>query len=359
MRLVTTIAIAAALMATACWATPAKAPAQPTGELVSPEPPPADREESPDAADGQVWVAGRWAYLAGAWKWTPGHAEPARDGQEWVAGAWEEHDGAWHWREGAWKPQETREATTAEPAKAEPAKAEPVPAEPVVGRRGRASVAVLGLEVIDDGSGIDTKTIKFAEEMTEALRQRGKMGTGPFTLAPGSDKNLTEMKLLGSCENEAMACMAQIGAELAADYLVFGKVEKRSNGYQLSLKLVNVPRKTFERSLGDIVPFSDASGVALSAWGKKLYSKLGGMTDQGTLIVKANVERGTVYLDGQVKGTVSGGMARIAGLAAGDYKLAIESECYLRWEAKVTIDGGNDTTSTATLERSRVGGCRR
>ncbi len=221
----------------------------------------------------------------------------------------------------------------------------------------KPSIAILGLEVIDDGSSMDAKATQFAEQLSEALRQRAKTGTGPYTLAPGSDKNLIEMKLLSSCESEANACMAAIGAELAADRLLFGKVEKRGNGYQVSLKLLNVETKTIERSSTEIIPFNEASGTALTGWGKKLYAKITGMSAQGTLIVKANVDRGTVLLDGDAKGNLVGGTARIAGLDAGDYKLTVEAECYLRHEGKVSVEGGKDTTENVDLEKNAIGAC--
>ncbi len=227
-----------------------------------------------------------------------------------------------------------------------------------VAQAGKPTIGILGLEVIDDGGGIDAKTTQFAKELTEALRQRPKTGTGPYALAPGSDKDLLEMKLLSGCENEGKDCMAQIGADLGADRLLFGKIEKRSNGYQVSLKLLNVASKTNERSISDIVPFAESTGANLASWGKKLYAKLTGATDQGTLIVKANVDRGTVYLDGQVKGNLSGGTARIAGLSEGKYDLAIEAEGHLRYEAKVNVGAGEDTTHEAELEKNaiKVGG---
>jgi hypothetical protein len=227
---------------------------------------------------------------------------------------------------------------------------------PQLASAGKPTVAILGLEVIDDGSGIDAKTTQFAKELTEELRKRPKAGTGPYALAPGSDKDLLELKLLSGCENEQKDCMAAIGSDLAADRLLFGKIEKRANGYQVSLKLLNIGTKAFEKSVSDIVPFSEATGANLTSWGKRLYAKLTGVTDQGTLVIKANVERGTVYLDDQVKGNLSGGQARIAGLSEGKYKIAIEAEGHLRYEASVDVGAGGETTHNADLEKNAIHG---
>ena len=230
--------------------------------------------------------------------------------------------------------------------------ARPVAAKP--------SVAILGLEVTDTGSasgGVDAKSTQFAAALTEVLRQRAKIASGPFTLAAGTDKDLVEMKLLSGCDNEANDCMAAIGGELAADRLLFGHVEKQARGYQVSLKLLNVAGKHTEFSTSDLIPYGDTGGRALDTWGKTLYAKVTGASNQGTLIVKANVERGSVYLDGVVRGNVSGGTARITGLDAGDYQLMVESECYLRSEAKISIEGGKDTQVPVDLARNTLADC--
>jgi hypothetical protein len=230
--------------------------------------------------------------------------------------------------------------------------ARPVAAKP--------SVAILGLEVTDTGSasgGVDAKSTQFAAALTEVLRQRAKVASGPFTLAPGSDKDLVEMKLLSGCDNEANDCMAALGSELAADRLLYGHVEKQPKGYQVSLKLLNVGAKRTEFSTSDLIPYEQIGGRALDGWGKTLYAKVTGATSQGTLIVKANVERGAVYLDGVVRGNVSGGTARITGLDAGDYALVIEADCYLRSEDRVTIEGGKDTQIPVELAKNTLMDC--
>jgi len=221
----------------------------------------------------------------------------------------------------------------------------------------KPSIAVLGLEVVEESDTPDAKGAAFAEALTEALRQRARLGTGPFSLAAGSDKNLIEMKLLSGCDSEANACMAGIGGELAADRLLYGRIQRNGSNYQISLKLLNVDTKSIERTTSDLAPIGEMSTANLSALGKKLYAKITGVSSQATLIVKANVATGTVYLDGEPKGQLVGGTARVEGLAAGDYKLMVESECYLRSESKISIDGGKDSTESVDLEKNAASGC--
>jgi hypothetical protein len=115
--------------------------------------------------------------------------------------------------------------------------------------------------------------------------------------------------------------MADIGTELTADRLVYGHVQKAGGNYQVTLKLLNVENKSIERTTSDLAPIADSGNAAITALGKKLYAKITGVTNQGTLIVRANVLQGEVLLDGERRATLSGGTARLEGLAAGDYKL--------------------------------------
>jgi hypothetical protein len=150
--------------------------------------------------------------------------------------------------------------------------------------------------------------------------------------------------------------MAGIGQNLSADQLMFGKLEKRATGYQVSIKLLSVAQKNLVRSVVDIVPYGEAQGPDLQRWAKSLYAKLVGDSNQGSLLVKANVDRGTVILDDEPKGNLVGGTARITGLAEGRYRLAIEAEGHQRYEAVVTVTGGQTTNHGATLETSGLKG---
>jgi hypothetical protein len=225
-----------------------------------------------------------------------------------------------------------------------------------VAEAAKPTIAVLGLEVVDEGGGIDEKSTKMAKELTDALRQRAKVGSGPYALAAGSDKDLLEMKLLSGCDSEADDCMASMGKELGAERLLYGKVQKRQGGYQVSLKLLNVASKKNEKSTSDLVPVAQSTGPELTRWGKTFYNRLTGATDQGTLVVRANVDRGIVYLDGAVKGNLVGGTARIAGLPEGAYRLGVEADGHLRYDARVTVSGGQDTTHQAELETNALRG---
>jgi hypothetical protein len=211
----------------------------------------------------------------------------------------------------------------------------------------KPKVAVLGLEVSDDGGGMDAQIAQFATELTTALRQRAKDRGSPFQLAPNSNKDLLEMKLLSGCANEARGCMADIGKELKADRLIYGKIERRKDGYHVTLKLLDVSSKKMERSTSDLIAINESTDV--DTWSRRLYNRLGGLPDQGTLVVKANVDRGTVYVNGESKGELSDGSAQILGLPEGKHEVRVESEGNSAFTTKVTIQAGQTADLTVNL----------
>src|SRR5687768_8989505 len=61
-------------------------------------------------------------------------------------------------------------------------------------------IAVLGLEVAPGPNGVvDPVMTQLAKEITRDLRQRTQSGASRYSLAPNSNKELTDEKLLMSC----------------------------------------------------------------------------------------------------------------------------------------------------------------
>ena len=218
---------------------------------------------------------------------------------------------------------------------------------------GKPPIAILGLEVYDNGSGIDQDTTKAAKELTAALRDRAKAGTGPYVPVPGGEKELIDEKLLNNCDSEAAVCMAAIGTELGADVLMYGKIEKSAqNGqtiYKVSIKLLNVGRKQLANSTVETLPVADSTGVRASTHAKAWYAKLAGITTGGTVVVRANSDRGTVLIDDDAKGSLASGVVTLSGVAEGRHTLAIEAKDYQRYETSITVRTGETLSHSATL----------
>ena len=218
---------------------------------------------------------------------------------------------------------------------------------------GKPPIAILGLEVYDNGSGIDPDTTKAAKELTAALRDRAKAGTGPFIPVQG-EKELIDEKLLNNCDSEALTCMATIGTGLGAEVLMYGKIEKATQSgqgiYKVYLKLLSVTRKQLTASTVENLPVVDATGVKVQMYARTWYSKLAGTGSGGTLVVRANIDRGTVILDEDIKGTLASGTITLTGVGEGKHTLAVEgTHEYQRYEAQVTVRPGETTTQNVTM----------
>lgn len=212
-------------------------------------------------------------------------------------------------------------------------------------------IAVLGLEVIDQSGTPTAQDTQVAKELTDGLRARAKAGTGQYQLAPGSDKELIDQKLLNNCDDEKPSCMSAIGGQLNADVLMFGRIQKEGKGYQVTLKVLDVGKKAMQKSSSDVIPLAEAQGAPLQGWAKKIYAKLTGEQSSGIIVVKLqNAERGTILIDGEEKGNITAGTGQVAGLPEGKYKLTVESDGFRRFDRDVTVTAGQTSTIPVELE---------
>lgn len=216
-------------------------------------------------------------------------------------------------------------------------------------------IAVLGLEVAPGPSGVvDPVMTQLARDITRDLRQRAQSGASRYALAPNSSKELTDEKLLASCDDEAVGCMVVIGNGLAADVMLYGRLERRGETYRVSVKLLDVKARTVEVGSEDM-----PVGGAAASLARKLYNRLIGdasMATRGTLMVKARTRSGgpiadvQVMIDEQSRGVLAGGTLTIPGLIEGSHVVAIESGGrYQRFEDRVTVRAGDLAVVDALL----------
>lgn len=142
-----------------------------------------------------------------------------------------------------------------------------------IGQERAQQIAILGLEVV---GAVDAKSVRVARELTTALRSIA--GSGPYAIAPNSDKELIDLKLMHNCEDERTECMANISRKLGADYLLYGRIERTSRaagsrGYQTALRLLDVTSGRLA-SWNDFIPTTEASGAQLAAWARRGYERL-------------------------------------------------------------------------------------
>lgn len=220
----------------------------------------------------------------------------------------------------------------------------------------KPKVAVLGLEVIDDGS-MDARTTLRGKQLTNYLRDQAERPAGSYQIAPGSEKDLLEMKLLSNCSDEAHSCMAQIGKELNADKLIYGKIERQQSGYFLQLKMLDTKSGKLDKTKSRVIPFTDHQTDKLVAHASALYRGLTGEPELGVIVLKVkNADKGTVYLDGEIRTSLAAGSATIRDISAGKHAIAIESDGFQRYTKEVSVSGGKSQEMSIKLRSIGSGG---
>lgn len=227
-----------------------------------------------------------------------------------------------------------------------------------VARADKPRIAVLGLEVAPGPAGsIDPGAVLIAKEVTRELRQRVQAPSCPYAMAPNSSKELVDEKLLMSCDSEAPDCMVLIGAGLASDALLYGRVEKRGESFRIALKLLDVKRKQIQPAVDDL------AGGGVSAGVRRLYRKLigDGPGNEGSVVIHARSDTGgaprggAVILDDQVRGTLTSGKLAVTGVPEGRHTVAIALGGFRRFEEIVNVRGGEQTTVDAILHAAPLG----
>jgi len=217
----------------------------------------------------------------------------------------------------------------------------------------KPTIAVLGLEVIDNGN-VDKETTRAAQRLAQELRTQAKRPDGKFDFAPNSEKDLLELKLLSGCSDEGRTCMAEIGADLGADRLLYGKLERRQRGYQVSLKLLNTKTKQMEKTTSELIPSEDLHNSKINKWSRSLYARLIGVPESGTLSIEANVDKATIYIDGSVATTLRDGSAKVLGLSEGTHTVTIEADGYIRYESEVAVSAGEVEKLSVSLSAQAI-----
>jgi hypothetical protein len=224
---------------------------------------------------------------------------------------------------------------------------------PGAARADKPRIAVLGLEVAHGPSGlVDPGAQLIAREITRELRNRVQSPACPYVMAPNSNKDLLDEKALMSCESEEPDCMVVIGAGLASDALLYGRVEKRGQGFRISLKLFDVKRKQVQPAVDELPGGGGVPGVS-----RRLYRKLIGTGPGGsaTLLVKARsdsggpVRGGTVIIDDEPRGQLVNGRLTVTEVDEGRHTVAINVGGFRRFAEIVTVRGGEQATLDAQL----------
>ena len=215
-------------------------------------------------------------------------------------------------------------------------------------------LAILGIEAVDEGDvASQEKTASVAKSFTDALRARAALlQSKGYSIPPNSNRELTEVKILSNCLDESVGCMTAVGKELGADKVLYGKLDKGKGNYTLTIKLLNVTSKSIEKTKSVTISAADSTNDAVvRERANTIFSDATGQEiTTGTLVVKANVESGSVLVGGERKGELVGGVAKIDDLPEGSILVAVQADGYKPVEQEVTIVSGKEAHADLTLE---------
>ncbi len=224
----------------------------------------------------------------------------------------------------------------------------------------KSSVGVLGLEVFDPNGAPTPADAQVGKELTDGLRQRAKAGTGPYQLQPGSEKELIDEKLLKNCDNEALGCMSQIGTELGADVLVYGRIEKKGGAYEVTVTLLDVRNRQLKKHVVQI-PLAQAQGAQIQSWAKNIYNKLTGQADTGQITIRISNSgsgdlRGTIKVDNEDRGNINNGTGTVTGVSPGKHTITVVVGGYRLKDVNVTVIEGQNANIPVEVEKDEGGG---
>lgn len=218
----------------------------------------------------------------------------------------------------------------------------------------KPKVAVLGIEPQDEGTPeAQEQTAERARWLTEALRARASASRSKYDIAPNSQKELTEVKLLSDCLDEAKECMATIGKDLGADRLLYGQLERRAAAFAITLKFLNVATRTYERTTTQVLAAKNATQEGITNLATEIFADLAGMPREGSIVLSVAVEGASVYVNSEPRATVRRGTARLDGLPAGLVDLSITADGYKAWESRLEVKAGQVHETTVVMEREQ------
>lgn len=216
----------------------------------------------------------------------------------------------------------------------------------------KPKVAVLGLEVLDKTNV--KASVDAARQLTEGLRAAANAGSGPFEVAPNSQREFLDEKIINQCEKEERDCLLKIAGNFGATSLVYGKVQLGDNkkSFQVQVFLLSQDKGPAKPSITSVS--ISASPQELQNAGKKIYNDLVGITSVGSIVIKSKTGKGAVYINNELRGQLVDGELKATQLADGEYRVRVQAEGYKKWEETVKVKAGQVTTIDADPEAEAV-----
>jgi len=208
----------------------------------------------------------------------------------------------------------------------------------------RIGVAVLDLQTSGD---VPTDLASALSGLVAARLDRA----GVFRVVTEQDvKQLVsfdQMKTALSCDEQA-SCLAEVGSALGVPYMLTGTVAKLGSSFTLALTLVEIEKARVEKRTSAVFPEVDRLLAGLDAEVERVVASLL-YREQGTLLVIATEEGGTVAVDGNAIGTTP---LPALSVASGPHRITVNKEGFLQFALDVSVRPKEQTRIDAALRPS-------
>lgn len=212
----------------------------------------------------------------------------------------------------------------------------------------KPKVAVLGLESLDKTNA--KASVDAAKAITEGLRAAANAG-GPYEVAPNSQREFLDEKIINQCESEQRECLLKIAGNFGATALVYGKIQLADNKKNFQVSVSILDGKGPGKPAVTTLPVSSSS-ADLQAAGRRIYNELVGNT--GTIMVRVKTSRGQVFINGELNGQLVDGEHRATSLPDGEYKVRIQADGFKRWDDTVRVKAGQITNVEPNLQAEAI-----
>jgi PEGA domain len=205
----------------------------------------------------------------------------------------------------------------------------------------KTNAAILGLDS-DDAE-------RQADALSSALRSRARMQPG-WTVSENTDSIALITAALRCPSHPDATCEKHIGEQLKTDKFFWGNVRKIGPG-QLSAEVHYWQRGKPDSSVKEIFPEAtkDATEPNARLAATHIFEKLTGATPlNGSVTIKAGDGEGAVIVDGEQKGSLDHGTAKL-DLQPGAHTIEVRASGYEASKQTVNVVASNEALVTMTL----------
>ena len=212
----------------------------------------------------------------------------------------------------------------------------------------KESVAILGIRSLE---GDD----EMASDLTSSLRRAGR-NVSEWRVLP-TKVALAQMLLVSGCETPDAPCLKEIAANLSADQVVFGTLqrEEQEGFFTLALARYSRAENAIEARISQTVDRSKMTPAQLSKLSKSLIRKMSQASSLGDVLLTAE-PGSSVSIDGDYVGDVgSDGQLMVRQLEEGEHTMNIKQPDGTTSEGTFMVMGGA-TTDVSESEFALSGG---